>query len=82
MFSAHFSGFILPKLRLLSLQSAKEYYEQTLMQELKKNQELQEYIRLLENRLYTNGKECRLDKQVNTSRCSAVIHFLNSFAIL
>uniref|UniRef100_A0A3Q4AMT7 Uncharacterized protein n=1 Tax=Mola mola TaxID=94237 RepID=A0A3Q4AMT7_MOLML len=33
----------------LGLQSAKEYYEQTLMQELKKNQELQEYVRLLEN---------------------------------
>ncbi|AWP11760.1 Hypothetical protein SMAX5B_018949 [Scophthalmus maximus] len=32
-------------------QSAKEYYEQTLMQELKKNQELQEYIRLLESRM-------------------------------
>ncbi|KAM7389605.1 hypothetical protein PAMP_023570 [Pampus punctatissimus] len=33
-------------------QSAKEYYEQALMQELKKNQELQEYIRLLESRLH------------------------------
>ncbi|XP_072252020.1 uncharacterized protein [Leuresthes tenuis] len=33
-------------------QSAKEYYEQALMTELKKNQELQEYIRLLENRMH------------------------------
>ncbi|KAK5864959.1 hypothetical protein PBY51_016158 [Eleginops maclovinus] len=33
-------------------QSAKEYYEQALMQELKKNQELHEYIRLLENRMH------------------------------
>ncbi|XP_040904900.1 uncharacterized protein si:ch211-153b23.7 [Toxotes jaculatrix] len=33
-------------------QSAKEYYEQALMQELKKNQELQEYVRLLENRMH------------------------------
>lgn len=65
------SGSMLSKIRLLRLQSAKEYYEQALMQELKKNQELQEYIRLLENRVYISGKECRLDKQVNTSRCSA-----------
>ncbi|XP_041652990.1 uncharacterized protein si:ch211-153b23.7 [Cheilinus undulatus] len=35
-------------------QSAKEYYEQALMQELKKNQELQEYIRLLENRIHAD----------------------------
>ncbi|XP_013864695.1 TNFAIP3-interacting protein 1, partial [Austrofundulus limnaeus] len=37
-------------------QSAKEYYEQSLMTELKKNQELQEYIRLLENRLHQADK--------------------------
>lgn len=63
------SGSILSKIRLLCLwlQCAKEYYEQALMQELKKNQELQEYIRLLENRVHNPGKECRLDKQVYTS---------------
>ncbi|XP_071773087.2 uncharacterized protein LOC139925561 [Centroberyx gerrardi] len=33
-------------------QSAKEYYEQALMQELKKNQDLQEYIRTLESRMH------------------------------
>ncbi|XP_037117159.1 TNFAIP3-interacting protein 1 [Syngnathus acus] len=33
-----------------NLQSAKDYYEQSLMLELKKNQELQEYVRLLEQR--------------------------------
>ncbi|XP_024863372.1 uncharacterized protein si:ch211-153b23.7 [Kryptolebias marmoratus] len=33
-------------------QSATEHYEQALMTELKKNQELQEYIRLLESRLH------------------------------
>ncbi|CAJ1058060.1 uncharacterized protein si:ch211-153b23.7 [Xyrichtys novacula] len=44
-------------------QSAKEYYEQALMQELKKNQELQEYIRLLENRMHHAGKNCTATKQ-------------------
>ncbi|XP_020503566.1 TNFAIP3-interacting protein 3 [Labrus bergylta] len=43
-------------------QSAKEYYEQALMQELKKNQELQEYIRLLENRMHAD-KDCTAAKQ-------------------
>ncbi|KAK2890602.1 hypothetical protein Q8A67_013245 [Cirrhinus molitorella] len=33
-------------------QNKREYYEQTLMQELKKNQHLQEYVRLLESRLH------------------------------
>ncbi|KAG7464938.1 hypothetical protein MATL_G00170860 [Megalops atlanticus] len=33
-------------------QSKREYYEQTLLQELKKNQHLQEYVRLLEARLH------------------------------
>lgn len=63
------SGSVLSKIKLLCLwlQCAKEYYEQALMQELKKNQELQEYIRLLENRVHNPGKECRLDKQVYTS---------------
>ncbi|XP_051916179.1 TNFAIP3-interacting protein 3 isoform X2 [Hippocampus zosterae] len=37
-------------LRVENQQSAKDYYEQALMQELKKNQELQEYVRLLEHR--------------------------------
>ncbi|XP_049598352.1 TNFAIP3-interacting protein 1 [Syngnathus scovelli] len=35
-------------LKVDNQQSAKDYYEQTLMLELKKNQELQEYVRLLE----------------------------------
>ncbi|XP_019742957.1 TNFAIP3-interacting protein 3 isoform X2 [Hippocampus comes] len=37
-------------LRVENQQSAKDYYEQALMLELKKNQELQEYVRLLEHR--------------------------------
>ncbi|XP_024918644.1 TNFAIP3-interacting protein 1 isoform X4 [Cynoglossus semilaevis] len=37
-------------LKLEHQQSAKDYYEQALMQELRKNQELQEYIRMLERR--------------------------------
>ncbi|XP_010734528.1 uncharacterized protein si:ch211-153b23.7 [Larimichthys crocea] len=44
-------------------QSAKEYYEQALMQELKKNQELQQYIRLLESRLHHPDKDCTPAKQ-------------------
>lgn len=39
-------------------QSAKEYYEQALMQELKKNQELQEYIRLVESRMHHPDRDC------------------------
>lgn len=46
------------------LQSAKEYYEQAVMQELKKNQELQEYIRLLESRLHHPEIDCTPAKQV------------------
>ncbi|XP_070693093.1 TNFAIP3-interacting protein 1 [Pempheris klunzingeri] len=52
-------------------QSAKEYYEQALMQELKKNQELQEYIRLLESRMHHPDKDCTPAKQGNFS---AVVH--------
>nr|XP_046261966.1 uncharacterized protein si:ch211-153b23.7 isoform X2 [Scatophagus argus] len=44
-------------------QSAKEYYEQTLMQELKKNQELQEYIRLVESKMHYPEKDCTPAKQ-------------------
>lgn len=44
-------------------QSAKEYYEQALMQELKKNQELQEYIRLLESRLHNPERDYTPAKQ-------------------
>ncbi|XP_016115897.1 uncharacterized protein [Sinocyclocheilus grahami] len=40
------------ELRRLNKENKREYYEQTLMQELKKNQHLQEYIRLLESRLH------------------------------
>lgn len=49
----------------MGLQSAKEYYEQALMQELKKNQELQEYIRLLESRMHHPDKDCTPAKQVS-----------------
>uniref|UniRef100_A0A667Y326 Uncharacterized protein n=1 Tax=Myripristis murdjan TaxID=586833 RepID=A0A667Y326_9TELE len=38
-------------LKQLNNRLAREYYEQTLMQELKKNQDLQEYIRTLESRI-------------------------------
>ncbi|XP_030595634.1 uncharacterized protein LOC115787191 [Archocentrus centrarchus] len=44
-------------------QSGKEYYEQALMQELKKNQELQEYIRLLESRLHNPERDYTPAKQ-------------------
>ncbi|XP_077433400.1 uncharacterized protein LOC144058763 isoform X2 [Vanacampus margaritifer] len=37
-------------LKVENQQSAKDYYEQAFMLELKKNQELQEYVRLLEHR--------------------------------
>ncbi|KAK2849293.1 hypothetical protein Q5P01_009127 [Channa striata] len=50
-------------LKMEHQQSAKEYYEQTLMQELKKNQELQEYIRLLESRMHHPERDCRPAKQ-------------------
>lgn len=48
----------------IGLQSAKEYYEQALMQELKKNQELQEYIRMLENRMQHPERDRTPAKQV------------------
>lgn len=44
-------------------QSAKEFYEQALMQELKKNQELQEYIRQLESRMHYAEKDYTQAKQ-------------------
>uniref|UniRef100_A0A3Q4HB47 Uncharacterized protein n=1 Tax=Neolamprologus brichardi TaxID=32507 RepID=A0A3Q4HB47_NEOBR len=44
-------------IKQLNNRLAKEYYEQALMQELKKNQELQEYIRLLESRLHHPGRD-------------------------
>lgn len=44
-------------------QSAKEYYEQALIQELKKNQELQEYIILLERTMHHPDKDCTPAKQ-------------------
>ncbi|KAK9517920.1 hypothetical protein VZT92_023252 [Zoarces viviparus] len=44
-------------------QSAKEYYEQTLMQELKKNQELYEYIRLVESRMHHSNRDYTPTKQ-------------------
>ncbi|KAG7518053.1 hypothetical protein JOB18_023493 [Solea senegalensis] len=50
-------------LRVEHQQSAKEYYEQALMQELKKNQELQEYIRLLESRMQHPDRFCTSAKQ-------------------
>lgn len=54
----------------LCVQNKREYYEQTLMQELKKNQHLQEYVRLLESRLHqtdlqqwTRGSQVSLQHQ-------------------
>ncbi|XP_054452898.1 uncharacterized protein si:ch211-153b23.7 isoform X2 [Anoplopoma fimbria] len=44
-------------------QSAKEYYEKALMQELKKNQELYEYIRLMESRMHHPDRDCTPAKQ-------------------
>lgn len=55
----------------LCVQSAKEYYEQALMQELKKNQELQEYLRLLENKIHQPKREGAADKQVSNSVTAA-----------
>ncbi|XP_077387896.1 uncharacterized protein LOC144025567 isoform X2 [Festucalex cinctus] len=43
-------------LKVENQQSAKDYYEQALMLELKKNQELQEYVRLLEHRDHRKDK--------------------------
>ncbi|KAF6731313.1 hypothetical protein FQA47_004690 [Oryzias melastigma] len=47
-------------------QSAKEYYEHALMTELKKNQELQEYIRLLESKMHPDRTFTPL-KQANVT---------------
>ena len=41
------------------MQSTRDYYEQSLLQELKKNQDLQDYIRQLEGR--------RAQKHANTA---------------
>ncbi|XP_029021945.1 uncharacterized protein si:ch211-153b23.7 [Betta splendens] len=46
-------------------ESAKGYYEQALMQELKKNQELREYVAVLENRMHHPERECTPAKQGN-----------------
>uniref|UniRef100_A0A3Q1FBX2 Uncharacterized LOC110961122 n=1 Tax=Acanthochromis polyacanthus TaxID=80966 RepID=A0A3Q1FBX2_9TELE len=51
-------------IKQLNSRLAKEYYEQALMQELKKNQELQEHVRLLENRMHHPERDCTLAKQV------------------
>lgn len=50
------------------VQNKSEYYEHTLMQELKKNQHLQEYIRLLESRLHHTDtlKDWALGTQVSS----------------
>ncbi|MCJ8733902.1 hypothetical protein PDJAM_G00229000 [Pangasius djambal] len=52
-------------------QNKSEYYEHTLMQELKKNQHLQEYIRLLESRLHHT--DTLKDWALGTQNMSAVI---------
>ncbi|XP_076018985.1 uncharacterized protein LOC143010523 [Genypterus blacodes] len=44
-------------------QAAKEYYQQALIQELKKNQDLQEYIRVLEARVHHTNREHTPAKQ-------------------
>uniref|UniRef100_A0A096LRZ5 TNFAIP3 interacting protein 3 n=1 Tax=Poecilia formosa TaxID=48698 RepID=A0A096LRZ5_POEFO len=51
-------------LKVEQQQSAKEYYEQSLMTELKKNQQLQEYVRLLENKMHRPEKDISSVKQV------------------
>ncbi|XP_016894614.1 uncharacterized protein LOC103391189 isoform X1 [Cynoglossus semilaevis] len=51
-------------LKLEHQQSAKDYYEQALMQELRKNQELQEYIRMLERRTPPPDRAASAAKQV------------------
>nr|XP_040031325.1 uncharacterized protein si:ch211-153b23.7 [Gasterosteus aculeatus aculeatus] len=50
-------------LRVEHQQSAKEYYEQELMRELKKNQELYEYIRLMESGGHHPDRDHILAKQ-------------------
>jgi len=55
---------VLGVLLCLGWQRAKEYYEQTLMQELKKNQELYEYIRLMESRIHHPDRDCAPANQV------------------
>ncbi|XP_034400000.1 uncharacterized protein si:ch211-153b23.7 isoform X2 [Cyclopterus lumpus] len=50
-------------LKVEHLQRAKEYYEQALMQELKKNQELYEYIGLMENRIHHPDRDGTPAKQ-------------------
>uniref|UniRef100_A0A146NWB3 TNFAIP3-interacting protein 1 n=1 Tax=Fundulus heteroclitus TaxID=8078 RepID=A0A146NWB3_FUNHE len=50
-------------LKVEQQQSSKEYYEQALMMELKKNQELQEYVRLLESRMHHSQKDISSVKQ-------------------
>ncbi|KAM4732901.1 uncharacterized protein FYW61_008525 [Anableps anableps] len=50
-------------LKVEQQQSAKEYYEQALMTELKKNQELQEYVRLLESKMHHPEKDISSVKQ-------------------
>ncbi|KAM4621798.1 uncharacterized protein ACJ7VT_006097 [Polymixia lowei] len=51
-------------------QSAREYYEQTLMQELKKNQDLHEYIRMLDSRMHhrdtDRGKQASLSVMIHS----------------
>lgn len=51
------------------LQSAKEYYEHALMTELKKNQELQEYIRLLESKMHPDRTFTPLKQVIITAVC-------------
>uniref|UniRef100_A0A4W5R7E3 Si:ch211-153b23.7 n=1 Tax=Hucho hucho TaxID=62062 RepID=A0A4W5R7E3_9TELE len=54
-------------------QNKREYYERTLMQELKKNQQLHEYVRLLENRLHHTDTTRDWTKSTQTS-LSTVTH--------
>ncbi|KAM9850100.1 uncharacterized protein ACBR49_007320 [Aulostomus maculatus] len=48
-------------------QSSKQYYEEALMQELKKNRELQKYIKLLESRIHHPNRDCPPVKQSSLS---------------
>uniref|UniRef100_H3B8U5 Si:ch211-153b23.7 n=1 Tax=Latimeria chalumnae TaxID=7897 RepID=H3B8U5_LATCH len=55
-------------------QNKREYYEQTLLQELKKNQHLQEYVRHLEAKLYSNG-EREVSQTVTVPKVRATFSF-------
>ncbi|CDQ95280.1 unnamed protein product, partial [Oncorhynchus mykiss] len=60
-------------------QNKREYYEHTLMQELKKNQQLHEYVRLLENRLHHTDTTRDWTKSTQVSPMTIIIITSRSF---